>query len=74
VRVLSDHTTGAVAASDECQDHGPVCADSTERLENYDKLADDPRVIFLHEPAALDPVFRCFTQASFPLHAVWTDA
>ena len=41
---------------------------------NYDKLANDPRVVFLTEPAALESGFRSFTRAGSPSHALWTDA
>lgn len=42
--------------------------------KNYDQLANDPRVILLAEPAALETRFRNFTQATSPSHALWTDA
>ena len=41
---------------------------------HYDKLARDPRVIFLEEPPWLEMAFRSFTQAASPSHALWTDA
>jgi toxin-antitoxin system PIN domain toxin len=41
---------------------------------NYEKLLGDPRVIFLAEPPNLDSSFRNFAHASFPSHALWTDA
>ena len=41
---------------------------------NYDKLAQDPRVVFLGEPPGLEVAFRNFTQGTSPLHALWTDA
>ena len=40
----------------------------------YDGLGQDPRVLFLHEPQALQGVFRAFSNATFPSHAIWTDA
>ena len=40
----------------------------------HDKLANDPRVVFLAEPSALQTAFRRFTQSKFPSHALWTDA
>ncbi len=40
----------------------------------FDQLATDPRVVFLQEPSGLEAVFRRFSQASSPSHAVWTDA
>ena len=42
--------------------------------KNYEKLANDPRVVFLHEPATVETAFRGFTQATSPSHGVWTDA
>lgn len=42
--------------------------------KNYDKLANDPRVTFLTEPATLETTFRSLTQASSPSHGLWTDA
>ena len=40
----------------------------------YDQLAGDPRVAFLDEPPGLEAAFRSATDASLPLHALWTDA
>ena len=45
-----------------------------EAWQTHDKLANDPRVIFLNEPAMMDTAFRGFTQATSPSHGVWTDA
>ena len=45
-----------------------------EAWQTHDKLANDPRVIFLNEPAMVDTTFRGFTQAISPSHGVWTDA
>ena len=45
-----------------------------EVWKNYEKLANDPRVAFLIEPAMVDTAFRTFTQATSPSHGVWTDA
>ena len=42
--------------------------------KTFDKLANDPRVVFLAEPVALEAAFRNFTQANSPSHALWTDA
>lgn len=42
--------------------------------DSYDKLVNDPRVVWLHEPPALEGVFRGLTQAASPAHARWTDA
>jgi toxin-antitoxin system PIN domain toxin len=39
----------------------------------YDKLAHDPRVIFLDEPPGLEAEFRNLAQASSPSHGLWTD-
>ena len=33
---------------------------------NYDKLANDPRVVFLAEPATLEYAFRNFTRVTAP--------
>ena len=41
---------------------------------NYDKLANDPRVVFLAEPATLESAFRNFTRVTSPSHSRWTDA
>ena len=40
----------------------------------YDKLFEDPRVVLLNEPPALEAAFRSLTQSSSPSHAQWTDA
>ncbi len=45
-----------------------------EAWQTYDKLANDPRVIFLVEPAPLETKFRSLTQATSPSHGLWTDA
>lgn len=41
---------------------------------NSDKFNGDPRVIFLDEPPGVEAAFRNFTQATSPLHGLWTDA
>jgi predicted nucleic acid-binding protein len=41
---------------------------------NYDRLAMDPRVLFLAEPPAVETAFRAHTQADSPSHGLWTDA
>ena len=41
---------------------------------NYDRFAQDPRVIYLNEPAQLETSFRSLASASSPSHAQWTDA
>jgi toxin-antitoxin system PIN domain toxin len=41
---------------------------------NYDKLANDPRVLFLPEPTNLEATFRKFTQTALTAHGAWTDA
>ncbi len=40
----------------------------------YDKLSNDPRVLFLNEPPALDLEFRALSQSPSPSHQRWTDA
>jgi uncharacterized protein len=40
----------------------------------YDRLASDPRVMYLTEPAAIEAEFRSLTQLSSPSHSRWTDA
>jgi toxin-antitoxin system PIN domain toxin len=40
----------------------------------YDALCADPRVVFLHEPLAVEVEFRGLTQSSHPSHQRWTDA
>ncbi len=42
--------------------------------KNYDRLANDPRVAWLNEPAGLEAAFRSFAQSNSPAHAHWTDA
>ena len=39
-----------------------------------DLLRNDSRVVFLSEPASVEPLFRGFTQSSSPNHKIWTDA
>jgi len=42
--------------------------------KSFDRLVEDPRVILVAEPLVLEGVFRGFTQAFSPSHALWTDA
>lgn len=41
---------------------------------SFDRLAEDPRVVLVAEPFTVEAVFRGFTQAVSPSHALWTDA
>jgi uncharacterized protein len=45
-----------------------------EAWRAYDVLLNDSRVIFLAEPAALEPGFRSFSESDSPSHERWTDA
>jgi predicted nucleic acid-binding protein len=40
----------------------------------YDRLAQDPRTVFLSEPPGLDPRFRSIANSASPSHALWTGA
>lgn len=40
----------------------------------YDKFFDDDRVIFLHEPIDVDPVFRQATNGRTSSPKIWADA
>lgn len=42
--------------------------------KNYDRLANDPRVVWLDEPPGLEAAFRGFAHSGFPAHERWTDA
>jgi uncharacterized protein len=53
---------------------GPFVQTQQDAWTNYDKLAQDPRVVFLSEPPGLETAFRNFTQPTVPWHALWTDA
>lgn len=53
---------------------GRFVLDQQDAWRIYDKLAGDPRVVFLPEPSTLETAFRNFTQAVSPAHALWTDA
>ena len=53
---------------------GAFVQSQQDAWKNYDKLAQDPRVVFLSEPPGLEMAFRNFTQATSPSHALWTDA
>ena len=53
---------------------GAFVQSQQEAWNNYDKLANDPRVIFLTEPPTLEASFRAFAQADSPAHGLWTDA
>lgn len=45
-----------------------------EAWRAYDVLLQDFRVVFLSEPAALEPGFRNFSESDSPSHEHWTDA
>lgn len=53
---------------------GQFVQSQQEAWKNYDRLAHDPRVLFLSEPPTLDTLFHAFTQAASPSHERWTDA
>ncbi|MBI3414499.1 MAG: PIN domain-containing protein [Verrucomicrobia bacterium] len=53
---------------------GPFVQSQQDAWKKYDQFAQDPRVIFLPEPATLEVPFRKFTQLNSPSHALWTDA
>ena len=53
---------------------GQFAQGQQDAWKNYDKLANDPRVMFLNEPPSLEGTFRSFTQAVSPSHKHWTDA
>jgi hypothetical protein len=53
---------------------GAFVQSQQDAWRTYDSLVNDPRVLFLEEPAGIEIVFRGFTQATSPSHAVWTDA
>lgn len=53
---------------------GQFVQSQQDAWRNYDKLASDPRVVFLTEPSTPETAFRNFTQATSPSHALWTDA
>lgn len=52
---------------------GSFVQSQQDAWKNYDKLINDPRVVFLGEPAGMDERFRMFTKSEFPSHATWTD-
>ena len=53
---------------------GQFVQNQPDAWRSYDMLANDPRVLFLNEPAALNAAFRHFTRATAPLHGLWTEA
>ncbi len=53
---------------------GEFVQSQQDAWKNYDKLANDPRVVFLPEPSTLEAGFRNFTHAASASHALWTDA
>ena len=53
---------------------GAFAQSQQEAWNNYDKLANDPRVIFLTEPPSLEASFRAFARADSPSHGLCTDA
>lgn len=53
---------------------GAFVQNQQDAWRSCDKLAYDPRVVFLGEAVGFEAAFRGFTQATSPSHAVWTDA
>ena len=53
---------------------GKFVQSQQDAWRNYDKLVNDPRVVFVGEPTTLEVTFRNFTQTASPSHGVWTDA
>ncbi|MGA2863201.1 MAG: TA system VapC family ribonuclease toxin [Verrucomicrobiota bacterium] len=53
---------------------GHFLQNQQEAWRSFDRLANDPRVVFLPEPPSAEASFRTFTQALSPAHALWTDA
>jgi len=45
-----------------------------EAWEIYDQIKEDPRIGFLNEPSALEPLWRSFSVQKRPAHHAWTDA
>src|SRR6266567_3366150 len=41
---------------------------------HFDKPINDPRAVFLSEPATVEVAFRGFTQSTAPAQGIWTDA
>ena len=53
---------------------GRFAQSQLDAWRSFDRLVEDPRVVLVAEPFALEAGFRGFTQAVSPSHAVWTDA
>jgi predicted nucleic acid-binding protein len=71
---LADANVWLAAVFSDHVHHGAFAQSQQDAWRSYDKLAGDPRVVFLEEPAGVAAAFRSFTQADTPAHAVWTDA
>ncbi len=53
---------------------GQFVQSQQEAWRAFDKLANDPRVLFFAEPLTVETAFRNFSQANSPSHAGWTDS
>jgi len=53
---------------------GKFVQNQQQAWQAYDKFLNDPRVIFLAEPVAIDVEFRGLSQSLSPSHHRWTDA
>ena len=53
---------------------GSFVQSQQDAWRNFDRLANDPRVVFLPEPPGLEEAFRRYSRASSPSRTVCTDA
>ncbi|HXP62927.1 MAG TPA: TA system VapC family ribonuclease toxin [Dongiaceae bacterium] len=53
---------------------GRFVQNQRDAWRTYDRLAQDPRTVFLSEPLGLEAVFRRLANSGSPAHALWTDA
>ena len=53
---------------------GQFVQSQQDAWRTYDRLAQDPRTVFLSEPPELDARFRSIANSGSPSHALWTDA
>src|SRR5207245_6111816 len=74
VRFLPGDTDALLRHLTNAKIMGLFVQNQRDAWKNYDKLANDPRVVFLDEPPALQPTFRDFTQSNSPAHVTCPDA
>jgi predicted nucleic acid-binding protein len=53
---------------------GSEVMNQREAWQIYDRWLEDPRIIFLDEPAGLEPAFRSHSRRGIPAPKEWADS